>query len=146
MPAEAAGPALRSAAPAPADALRTLGAWCLLALVDAALKVLGFDRFYRMMRAWPTLGAAPAAARTARVRRLTAAVNRARTYYFKRAWCLQSAAAAVCLLRLRGVGAELVIGVRKFPFYAHAWTEVDGAVVNNHQSNMATLYSVIARC
>src|SRR5215213_2080876 len=110
------------AAPRPAAAaLRTLFAWCLLALADVALKLLGFDRFYRMMRAWPTLGTADGAARAARTVRLPAAVNRARTYYFKRAWCLQSAAAAVCLLRLCGVRAELVIGVRKLPFYAHAW-------------------------
>jgi hypothetical protein len=130
----------------PKEAAQVLCAWCLLALTDLALKLAGFPRFYMMMESWPTVRAAPPGTRPERTRETCVAVDRARTYYFKRAWCLQSAAAAVCFLRLRGVGAELVIGVRKIPFYAHAWAEVDGAVVNNALPEMRTQYSVIARC
>jgi len=149
-PADALTPVLPAAAPAPAliapGALQALSAWGLLVLVDVALKVAGFDRFYRMVRAWPTRGAAPAAQRHDRSAKAVAAVYRARTWYFKRAWCLQSAAATVCLLRLRGVDATLVIGVRKIPFSAHAWTEVDGVAVNNLHPETAPLYRVITRC
>jgi hypothetical protein len=135
--------AAADAAPAPFAALF---AWGLLVWVDVALKVLGFDRFYRMVRAWPCLGATPDGERLRRARLTCAAVDRARTYYFKRAWCLQSAAAAVCFLRLRGIPAELVIAVRKIPFSAHAWAELDGVALNNRQEGMETLYRVITRC
>jgi hypothetical protein len=127
------------------DAGRTAFAWCLLALADASVVVLGFDRFYRTVRRWPVLGSA-ATDRGERVASACAAVERARTWYFKHAWCLQSAAAAVCYLRLRGVHAELVIGVRKVPFMAHAWAEVDGRPVNNLEPRMESIYRVIARC
>jgi len=120
-------------------------AWCLLALLDVVLKIAGFNQFYRMIRVWPTIGKTPLAARHDRGREGCNAVERARTYYFKRAFCLQAAAAAVCLLRCRGIPAELVIGVRKLPFYAHAWAELDGQVMINARPELETLYRVIAR-
>jgi transglutaminase-like putative cysteine protease len=104
-------------------------AWGGLLAVDLFLRVAGFERFYKALRDCPTLGRPPKDPDA--VLRICAAVDRAATYYFKHAWCLQRSAAAVCLLRLRGVAAELVIGVRKMPFAAHAWVEVDGQVLNN---------------
>jgi hypothetical protein len=65
--------------------------------------------------------------------------------YLKHARCLQSAAVATCLLRLRGVAADLVIGVRRMPFTAHAWVEVDQTIVMNGRSNTRSLYTVIDR-
>lgn len=121
-------------------------AWCLLALIDLALKFAGFRRFYRMIRSWPIVGAVPADARPELIRQTCAAMRSARPYYFRRARCLQSAAATVCFLRLRGIHAELVIGVRKIPFYAHAWVEVAGRVVINVRPALASHYTVIARC
>lgn len=122
-----------------------IAGWCMLAFTDITLRVAGFHRFYRMVEKWPTL-AAPKPERRAEVARRTAtAIDRARVYYFKRAWCLQRAAASVCLLRLRGVHGELVIGVRKIPFYAHAWTEVDGEIINDPAA-LRTTYSEMTRC
>jgi len=118
-------------------------AWCGLLGVDLLLKIGGFDRFLRVVRWWPTLGACPFDGEVAR--RVSAAVDRAATHYLKRAWCLQRSAANVLLLRLRGVEAELVIGARKLPFAAHAWAEVAGRVVNNH-SIVLERYSVLERC
>lgn len=44
--------------------------------------------------------------------------------------CLPQALAAVAMLRRWGHRADLVLGVRTAPvFEAHAWVEVDGAVV-----------------
>lgn len=138
-------PAAVLPAAAPVSSLEVLCAFALLALVDLSLKLAGFNHFYRMMSAWRTIGTAPAVARMERAKQSTTAVNRARTYYLKHAWCLQRAAAAVCLMRLRGVAAELVIGVQKFPFYAHAWAEVDGVVVNDAPT-VKTVYVEIVRC
>jgi len=38
------------------------------------------------------------------------------------------------LLRRRGFPAKVVIGVRKIPFLAHAWVELEGQVVGDHDS------------
>lgn len=142
------GEALPSTA-APAASLHegvlVAAGWCMLAFVDLALRLGGFHRFYRMVEAWPVRRPLPAEARAETVRRSCAAVDRARVYYFKRAWCLQRAAASVCLLRLRGVPAELVIGVRKIPFSAHAWTEVERVVVND-PANLRAVYAEMSRC
>ena len=35
------------------------------------------------------------------------------------------------LRRDGGIPAELVLGVRTFPFEAHAWVELDGRVLND---------------
>ena len=128
-----------------AEAALALGGWCMLALVDVALKAAGFHRFYRLVERCPTLGSQPEHRRAEVARRTCTAVDRARTYYFKRAWCLQRAAASVCLLRLRGIPAELVIGVRKIPFYAHAWTEVERTVVNDPPA-VKSSFAEIVRC
>lgn len=120
-----------------------LGAFLVLLLVDAVIKLAGFNRFHRMIQNCPLLGRPPNDA--AITQKLCTAVDRASTYYFKRAWCLQRSAAAVCLLRLRGIDARLTIGVQKIPFYAHAWAEVDGHVVND-LPQVQKKYTVIERC
>ena len=61
-------------------------------------------------------------------------VGRAAGAYFKRAWCLQRSAACVYLLRRRGFPANLVLGVRTFPFEAHAWAELRGKVLNDSEN------------
>ncbi|HEX8692967.1 MAG TPA: lasso peptide biosynthesis B2 protein [Longimicrobium sp.] len=141
-PPVAVAAARTSAAP---GVLACVCGWLLLAATDMVLMLAGFHRFYGLVRGCPTLGTAPREARDVRVRTLCAAVDRAQSYYLKRAWCLQRSAAAVCLLRLRGVPADLVVGVQKIPFYAHAWAEVDGVVVNDSPSVKA-MYPEIARC
>jgi transglutaminase superfamily protein len=118
----------------PAETFRERGeaviAWCWLLIIDTLMKVLGFELLLRLVRSWPILS--PRRHDIAVARRISAAVDRAATHYFKRAWCLQRSATNVCLLRLRGLNAELVIGARKLPFAAHAWAEVDGEVIDNH--------------
>ena len=34
------------------------------------------------------------------------------------------------LLRRRGIGAELRLGVQPYPFNAHAWVELNGVALN----------------
>ncbi len=127
------------------EVLQAVFAWQLLVMVDLVIKLAGFHRFYRLMASWPTAGSGPGKARAEVTRHTCTAVDRASLYYFKRAWCLQRSAAAVCFLRLRGIDAELVIGVRKIPFYAHAWAEVDGAVAND-SVHVKSTYGEITRC
>lgn len=146
MSADATVQAVPSAAVVSVSAHRVAFAWCLLALSDLALKGGGFQRFYRLMSRWPTVGRTEPADRMRVTLQASAAVDRARLYYFKRAWCLQTAAAAVCFIRLKGVDAKLVVGVRKIPFYAHAWAEVDGQIVNNAHPSIQGHLSEITRC
>lgn len=72
-------------------------------------------------------------------------VDLASAWYWKQVPCLQRSAATVCLLRRYGISAELVIGAQQFPFRAHAWTEVDGKVVND-KPYVSDLYAILARC
>lgn len=65
------------------------------------------------------------------VSQICIALNIACTCYPKRVLCLQRAAVGTCLLREYGFPAKMVIGVRIMPLFAHAWVEVDGAVVND---------------
>lgn len=124
------------------ERLTALGAFCTLIFVDLVMKLAGFNRFHDLVRRWPTRDQS-----TDRetAERICTAVDRAATYYFKRAWCLQRSATATCLLRWNGVPAELVIGVQKAPFYAHAWVEVEGRVLNDHPI-VQDRYTVLERC
>ena len=129
---------------------RTFGEWADVALafgtllaVDLAMKIAGFHRFHSIIRRCPVLGE-PTTDQNV-VRRICTAVDRAAAFYFKRAWCLQRSAAASCLLRLHSVPATFVIGVKKIPFYAHAWVEVKGEVVNDHPGVLMR-YTVLERC
>jgi hypothetical protein len=109
--------------------LATVLGFFLLAAMDFVILVAPFSSFHRLIRSFPVRRSrrdpAPIIARTCRT------LDRAASYYFKRAWCLQRSAALVLLLRFRGVPAQLVIGVERVPFYAHAWVEVAGRVVND---------------
>jgi hypothetical protein len=65
-------------------------------------------------------------------------------YYPKKAMCLQHSAVVTCLLRRRGVPAEMVLAAQEFPPKAHAWVEVDGVVVNDFTA-VQRVYRVMRR-
>jgi len=73
------------------------------------------------------------------------AVDIACVFYFKEVLCLQRSAAAVRLLRKRGITAQFVTGVQQWPFSAHAWVEVAGRVVND-KPHVIAAFGVIDRC
>jgi hypothetical protein len=99
-----------------------------LVYVDVLMRIFGFRRLYCILRdTRPSCSNADLAA-LPRIRRSTAWAERA---YFKRVWCLQRSAALVLLLRRRGFPADVVLGVRTFPFEAHAWAECRGRVIND---------------
>ena len=123
--------------------LLTVAAYGTLLVIDGVMKLAGFGRVHRLVRGFPVRRRARATPRTAH--RICGAVDRAASYYPKRAWCLQRSAAAVCLLRLAGHPAELVIGAHRTPFYAHAWAEIGREVVNDEPA-VQTYYGVLERC
>lgn len=49
-----------------------------------------------------------------------------------RAKCLPRSLSLTILLRRLGIPAVLEIGVTSYPFFAHAWVELDGVPVNEH--------------
>lgn len=60
---------------------------------------------------------------------VAAAVHRLGWFRSSRDQCLPLALAIVHLLAARGIAADLVIGVSLHPFRAHAWVQVDDAVI-----------------
>jgi hypothetical protein len=106
-------------------------AWLLLAITGATLSVGGFGALRRLVNAWPTRRRASSRELRDRLAlEIRAAIRGACAYYLTKTWCLQKSAALVCLLRWHGVPAEVVIGVTRLPFQAHAWVEADRAVLN----------------
>jgi hypothetical protein len=79
------------------------------------------------------------------VERICSAVDLACIWYWKEVLCLQRSAATACLLKRRGVPAQMVIGAQQIPFKAHAWVEVNGSVVND-KPYTPEMYAVLDRC
>lgn len=121
----------------------TIAAYMALLAVDGVMKLGGFARMHKLVRRFPVRRRTRADAETAH--RICGAVDRAASYYVDRAWCLQRSVVAVCLLRVAGYPAELVIGAQRTPFSAHAWAEIGRRVVNDEET-VQTYYGVLERC
>ena len=59
-------------------------------------------------------------------------VDLAIAFYPKRVQCLQRSVVTARMLRRKGIPADLIVGFRTDPFFAHAWIEVSGRVINDH--------------
>ncbi len=96
-----------------------LEAWLTLQWVDASLQNGGFmylTQKLEAMPAWKTV-----LFENPDVRRLARRVEAAAAWQPFKAVCLHQCLALGLLLRRRSIQADLVIGVSKFPFFAHAW-------------------------
>jgi len=72
------------------------------------------------------------AVQRARLHRTLDSVRTASRYYYRRRLdCLPRSLAIYVLLRRQGVPATLRIGVKRFPFAAHAWVECLGEVLDD---------------
>ncbi len=107
----------------------TFSAFVGLLAFDVLLKFGGFQRLIRRVEHWPI--SSPRMPNRDICRRVRGMVDRAQMYYPKKAMCLQHSAVVTCLLRRRGVPAEMVLAAQSFPPKAHAWTEVAGEVVSD---------------
>jgi len=120
----------------------TFSAFVGLLAFDLLLKIGGFQKLIRKVERWPI--AEPRTSNPEICRRVRAMVDRAQMYYPKKAMCLQHSAVVTCLLRRRGVAAEMVLAAQTFPPKAHAWSEVDGEVVDDKNS-VKSAYRVLKR-
>ena len=107
----------------------TLSAFLGLLAFDLLLKFAGFKSLIKKVESWPT--AEPRTTDVEVCRRVRGMVDRAQMYYPKKAMCLQHSAVVTCLLRRRGVPAEMVLAAQEFPPKAHAWAEVLNEVVSD---------------
>ena len=106
----------------------------IFVLLDVGFRVFGFPRVFVLVDRWGRrAGEVPALAFQRRtVRRTLGAVRAATRYYFRRRLdCLPRSLAIYVLLRRQGVPATLRIGVKRFPFAAHAWVECLGEVLDD---------------
>jgi hypothetical protein len=120
----------------------TLTAFFGLFAFDLLLRFRGFDALIKKVERWPV--AAPYKTDPEQCRRVCAMVNRAQVYYPKKAMCLQHSAVVTCLLRRKGVPAEMVLAAQEFPPKGHAWVEVEGTVVNDKPS-VREIYRTLRR-
>ncbi len=65
------------------------------------------------------------------LKELSNSVDIACAFYSKKVYCLGWASTFVLLALKRGWRCSLAIGVQAVPFYAHAWAECDGKVIND---------------
>jgi Transglutaminase-like superfamily len=119
-----------------------LKAYSMLIVFDLYLATGNFAALYKKIRSYPVN---KRSGMKETLDQICAAIDIACIWYWKEALCLQRSASTVCLLRQFGVPAQMVIGARQVPFKAHAWVEVDGAVVND-KPYTPQLYSVLERC
>ncbi|WP_232534486.1 lasso peptide biosynthesis B2 protein [Mycoavidus sp. B2-EB] len=59
------------------------------------------------------------------------ALNWACLFYPKPTKCLEWSAALTLVCARAGLASKLIIGVQSFPFYAHAWSETDHAIIGD---------------
>ncbi len=100
-----------------------------LAAFDFVLTLFSLKSLCSVVRTWP-LRKSSTVDRDA-IGRTCSAVEKACVWYPKQALCLQRSAVTTCLLRACGIPARMTIGARPMPLLAHAWVEVEGAVVND---------------
>lgn len=118
-------------------------AWLLLLFADVVKSVGGFSALRRLVQGWPCSANHHSGPR--RQHACFMAVKRARLFYPRQVKCLELSAATVLLMRLYGVMAHLVIGVRVRPFSSHAWVQT--AESRTFEFGFADIqtYSVAAR-
>ncbi|WP_025029000.1 lasso peptide biosynthesis B2 protein [Caldalkalibacillus mannanilyticus] len=62
-------------------------------------------------------------------------------YYIGKARCLHRSVAGYEIFMKKKIPIDLVVGVSKFPFMAHAWLEYNGRVVND-EGDMRNKYTI----
>lgn len=100
-----------------------------LLIFDILLSLFSLKSLCSLVKAWPVK--ANNSANKCSIKRVCGAVSAACVWYPKRALCLQRSAVTACLLRSKGIAAQMMIGVRPVPFLAHSWVEADGSVIND---------------
>jgi hypothetical protein len=128
--------------------LLALRAWWSLLRTKLSLSRRGFSVTYNgaLSMAGPEQTAGDDAATEALARAVNAFARAENFFHLKKAPldCLPRSLALFMFLRSAGLPAHHCIGVRPFPFSAHAWTECYGRVVHDDELNR-NRFTVIAR-
>ena len=96
-----------------------------------ALKIMGFRRTLRWIERRVGHGPLGAVVTPEEITDVQGAVAMAAALYPGRALCLEQSLALYYFLRRSGIGARLRLGVKPYPFEAHAWVDYGGAPVND---------------
>ncbi len=123
--------------------LDTVLGFTALLIFDLIIKFWGFGCVYKIVERCDVTPSKKM--KEAKVRQVSAGVDRARLWYPKSVQCLQHSAVIAWLLRKQGVDARMKIAGRQVPFYAHAWVEVGSTVVNDEQA-VRQRYKTFRRC
>lgn len=118
-----------------------IAAWFRIAVIDTIMALRGFSAVHRFVGRIPMRrrrGARPAAD-------LVRIVDRAAVHYPRELRCLRRSAAITWMLRRDGHPAELVVGASIIPFFAHAWVELDGRIINDNEDDVRARYTVLER-
>lgn len=78
------------------------------------------------------------------IKELIAAVDSASLIYHKKTYCLAWAATFVLLGLEKKWNVQLVIAIQTYPFYAHAWAELDGQIVHD-DPRVSQMLSIILK-
>jgi len=105
----------------------TIRAWVELVLYDARIALGGFRSIQRSLKKQRVSAGHPG--QTTGI--VCTAVDLAACLYVKPVHCLQRSTVTVRMLRQNGIAASLAIAYRPAPFFAHAYVEVDGRIVND---------------
>jgi hypothetical protein len=119
-------------------------AWQCLYTTRRTLARRGFSCAYQRIYDLPKAAGDPDGVR---LRAALRAFSRAENFFpagDARIDCLPRSLALLQFVRSVGIGAEHCIGVRRFPFGAHAWVEVAGTVVHDSPAFVRDFH-VIAR-
>ena len=109
----------------------------LLVFLEAYLRLIGHDAFmsrhdlaalHKQIRDFPRRPATMCGQETELV---CSALDAACAIYPRQVLCLQRSTVLVKMLRRRGAPAHMIIGAQKLPFKAHAWVEIDGAIIGD---------------
>jgi transglutaminase-like putative cysteine protease len=103
----------------------------LILAAKAALRLLGFARTYRLIRARLAHQQLIAQIDPEAVSKTERIVALAGALYPGRAMCLEQSLVLYYCLRRAGVQAVFRLGVQAYPFAAHAWVELGGHPVND---------------
>ena len=112
----------------------TIQALLVFVILDVGFRIFNISRMFRFVEWWGLrkVDTTSMAVRRRTCRRVSEVVRTASRYYYRRRLdCLPRAMTTYILLRGRGVPATLRIGVKRYPFGAHAWVECLGEVLDD---------------
>lgn len=121
------------------SATGVLHAAVLLLLARVALITLGFQRTATMVQRISSADAPRIVADLAQVRASRSTVSLAAAFVPARLLCLERSLVLYYKLRRESVPVALRLGVRAFPFVAHAWVELDGSPINEIRERLKDL-------